>query len=230
MKQIIKHKWNVSLNEAKEIQCFLKERLRIQPLKKKIHTVCGIDTAFDNRNFKCFTAAVLLSYPEMEILEELYIIDKFTFPYIPGYLTFREGPSIIKALKRLKTKPDILMFDGQGIAHPIQMGIASHIGILFDIPSIGCAKSRLYGKFNEMGKEMGDFSFLFDKINRKIGTVLRTRKSVKPVFVSPGHLIDIKNSMKLVLSSAIKYRLPEPTRLADKLSKKAKKLSLSSVI
>jgi len=224
MQQKIKHNWNVHLCAARKIQDNLKEKTKIQPLTKEIHTVCGIDTAFDIKESLCFTAVVLLAYPEMEIVEEFYVVDSLQFPYIPGYLTFREGPSIVKALKKLASKPDILMFDGQGIAHPRQMGIATHIGVLFDIPSIGSAKSRLCGCYIPPGTKKGDYSPLFDKKHKKIGIVLRTRDNVKPVFVSPGHLIDIETSMEIVLKSTIKYRLPEPTRLADKLSKKAKKL------
>jgi deoxyribonuclease V len=224
MQQEIEHKWVVSLSEAKKIQNKLKERIKIQPLKKEVHTICGVDTAFDNNNNLSFTALVLVSYPEIEILEEMYVVDKIQLSYIPGFLSFREGPSIVKALNRLTTQPDILMFDGQGIAHPRNMGIATHIGILFNIPSIGCAKSKLYGNYNQVGKKKGDFSYLVSKDCNKIGVVLRTRDNVKPVFVSPGHLIDVKDSKKFVLGSAVKYKLPEPTRLADKLSKKAKKL------
>lgn len=224
MQQKIDHKWNITLKEAKQIQNSLKERVRIQPLKKKIHTVCGIDSAFEKKKDLCFTAAVLISFPEMETLEELYVVDKLQTPYIPGFLSFREGPSIIKVLNRLTSIPDLLMLDGQGIAHPRMLGIATHIGVLFDIPAIGCAKSRLLGTYDEVGKKRGDFSFLLAKKNKRIGVVLRTRDNVKPLFVSPGHLIDIKASMELVLDTAKKFRLPEPTRLADKLSKKAKKL------
>lgn len=224
MQQEIEHKWIVNLSEAKDIQNKLKNNIRIQPLKKEIHTICGVDTAFDNKKKLCFTALVLVSYPEIEILEEMYVVGRIQLPYIPGFLSFREGPSIVKALHRLTVQPDILMFDGQGIAHPRSMGIATHIGILFNIPSIGCAKSKLSGTYDQMGKQKGNFSYLFSKGNKKIGVVLRTRDNVKPVFVSPGHLIDVNDSKKYVLCSAVKYKLPEPTRLADKLSKKAKKI------
>lgn len=223
MRQKIEHKWDVSLSKAKEIQNRLKKKVKVQPLKKAIQIIAGIDTAFENKKGLCFTALVLLSYPELAIIEELYVVEKIKFPYIPDYLSFREGPSITKALIRLTMNPDLLMFDGQGIAHPRQMGIASHIGVLFGTPAIGCAKSRLTGKYDEVGRKKGDFSSLFSDKEKKIGVVLRTKENVKPLFVSPGHLIDIKTSMGIVLKTAKKYRLPEPTRLADKLSKKAKK-------
>ncbi len=222
MKQKIKHDWDISLSEAKEIQKELRKKVKIQSLKKQVHTIAGIDTAFEKKKGICFTAVVLLSYSDMEILEKVSVVEKLQIPYIPGYLSFREGPSIIKALGCLKMNPDLLMFDGQGIAHPRMLGIATHIGVLYDISTIGCAKSRLTGTYNKVGRKRGDFSVLLGDKGKRIGVVLRTKEDVKPLFISPGHLIDIKTSMKIVLESAKKYRLPEPTRLADILSKKAK--------
>ena len=222
MKQKIKHDWDISLSEAKEIQKELRKKVKIQSLKKQVHTVAGIDTAFEKKKGVCFTAVVLLSYPDMEILEKVSVVEKLQIPYIPGYLSFREGPSITKALGFLKMNPDLLMFDGQGIAHPRMLGIATHIGVLYNTSTIGCAKSRLTGTYNKVGRKRGDFSFLLGDKGKRIGVVLRTKEDVKPLFISPGHLIDIKTSMKIVLESAKKYRLPEPTRLADILSKKAK--------
>ena len=222
MQQQLKHPWNVSISQARVIQKTLSRKIIIEPLGKSVHTILGIDTAFDNTNNMCFTAAVLLSFPTLKKLEEKYVADKIVFPYIPGFLTFREGPSILKVLGLIKRKPDLLMFDGQGIAHPVKMGIAAHIGVLFNIPSIGCAKSRLFGTYSEVGKKRGDFSYLKDNIGKTIGVVLRTKDNTRPLFVSPGHLLDVKTSMEIILTSTAGYRLPEPTRLADKLSKKAK--------
>ena len=222
MKQKIEHDWDISLSEAKVIQKELRKKIKIQSLKKQVHTIAGIDTAFEKKKGLCFTAVVLLSYPEMETIEELSVVKEIQIPYIPEFLSFREGPSIIKALNRLTVNPDLLMFDGQGITHPRMLGIATHIGVLYDISTIGCAKSRLTGTYNKVGRKRGDFSFLLGDKAKRIGVVLRTKEDVKPLFISPGHLIDIKTSMKIVLESAKKYRLPEPTRLADILSKKAK--------
>ena len=225
MQQQLKHPWNVGISQARIIQKTLREKIIIEPLGKPIHSILGIDTAFDNKNKMCFTAAVLLSFPALQKLEEKYVIDKIVFPYVPGFLTFREGPSISKLLGLIGEKPDLLMFDGQGIAHPLKMGIAAHIGVLFNIPSIGCAKSRLFGTYNEVGNKRGDFSYLKNDNGETIGVVLRTKDNTRPLFVSPGHLIDVKTSMEIVLTSTTGYRLPEPTRLADKLSKKAKCIS-----
>ncbi len=152
-------------------------------------------------------------------LEDVCAISGISFPYIPGFLSFREGPAIIKAVNKLKIKPDLILFDGQGIAHPAGMGIAAHVGVLLKIPAVGCAKSRLIGDYVEPGDVKGQHAQL--KYQGKIvGTVLRTRDNVKPLFVSPGHLIDLKGAVNVVLTCIDKYRIPEPLRRADHLSKK----------
>ncbi len=161
----------------------------------------------------------LYKYPEMVFIEESYVIEKGRFPYIPGFLSFREGPAIIKAISKLKKKPDLIMLDGQGIAHPMNFGIASHIGVITGIPAIGCAKSRLIGEYDEPGLAKGSYSILYYK-EEIIGVVLRTKEGVKPVFVSPGHLINIEDSVKIILNSTKGYRIPEPLRRADILSRR----------
>jgi len=206
--------------EAKNIQLALRQKLKIVPLKKPPRLIAGVDAAFTTK--KVIAAACLYSFPELMPLEDAFAADKISFPYIPGLLSFREGPAIIMAIQKLTSIPDLLLCDGQGIAHPAEMGIASHIGILLDIPSIGCAKSRLVGDYREPGKEKGKTAVLTYH-NKTIGAVLRTRENVKPLFVSPGHLIDQKSAVEIVLRCAGKYRLPEPIRRADALSKKAKK-------
>jgi deoxyribonuclease V len=158
----------------------------------------------------------------MAVIEETYATAKISFPYIPGFLSFREGPAIIKAIRRLKTKPDLILFDGQGIAHPKGMGIASHVGVLLNIPSIGCAKSRLVGDYAEPGRSKGEFSKLTLK-NHTVGAVLRTRDRVRPLFVSPGHLINLEGAIHMVIQCVRKYRIPEPLRRADALSKELRK-------
>jgi deoxyribonuclease V len=224
MEPRIVHSWEVSLQEAKAIQLRLREKVIIKPLKKRIRTIAGLDVAFEKGMQCCYAAAVVFSFPDLERLEELYVVEKMTFPYVPGFLTFREGPAIVKALSRLIIQPDLLMFDGQGIAHPKRFGIASHMGVLYGIPTIGCAKSRLCGIYNPPERRKGSDSYLLSKDSEKLGVVLRTRDDVRPLFVSPGHLIDIQGTRDIVLACAVKYRLPEPTRIADKLSRKAKKL------
>jgi len=155
-------------------------------------------------------------------LEDTCAVTDMTFPYIPGFLSFREGPAIIEALHMLKIKPHVILFDGQGIAHPKRMGIASHIGVILNIPTIGCAKSRLVGEYKEPGTSKGKISSL--KYQGKIvGAVVRTKDDIRPLFVSPGHLIDLKSSIEIVLGCTTKYRISELLRRADFLSKKIKR-------
>ncbi|MBE0425088.1 MAG: endonuclease V [Nitrospirae bacterium] len=211
--------WPDSIENAKKIQTKLKDKVKIVPFRKKPKYIAGVDAAFcDN---KVLGISCLYKYPEITLTEYAFGIKEASLPYIPGYLSFREGPAIIEALKKLKFKPDVVLFDGQGIAHPMGLGIASHIGVIIKTPTIGCAKSRLVGEYNEPGCKKGVWSPL--KYNGKtVGAVLRTRDNVRPVFVSPGHLIDLKTSIEMVLSCTGKYRIPEPLRRADTLSREVK--------
>jgi deoxyribonuclease V len=209
-------KWPVNINEARELQCALRKKIKINPLGKQPEYIAGVDAAFSGG--QVIGTACLYRYPELILLEETYATACLAFPYVPGYLSFREGPAVIKALKTLKTGPDLILFDGQGIAHPAGMGIATHIGMLLRTPAIGCAKSRLVGNYKEPGITKGSFSYLRIR-DRIIGAVVRTRENVKPVFVSPGHMIDLKDSIDIVLHCTGRYRIPEPLREADRLSK-----------
>lgn len=203
----------------KEFQTLLAGKIRIVPLEKEPRHVAGVDAAFiDGR---VISAVCVYKYPEMTLVEEGHCVREARFPYIPGFLSFREGPSIIDALRTLKTSPDCVIFDGQGIAHPRGLGIASCVGVLLDVPAIGCAKSRLIGTFSEPGAKRGSWSPLKHK-GRTIGAVLRTRDSVKPLFVSPGHRIDLEGSIEVVMACSGRYRLIEPIRRADTLSKRLK--------
>jgi deoxyribonuclease V len=211
--------WPKDIHGAWSVQEKLRERVKITPLKKAPSLVAGVDAAFlDN---KAIASACLYSYPSVEVVDTAFEEKKLTFPYIPGFLTFREGPAIVSALKKLKKRPDILLVDGQGIAHPRGIGIASHLGVILDMPSIGCAKSRLVGEYAEPDSEKGDWSYLWYN-DRIVGAVLRTRSGVRPLFVSPGHRIDLTGSITIVLNCARKYRIPEPLRKADILSRKLK--------
>jgi deoxyribonuclease V len=212
-------KYPADYEEAKRIQLALRPKLKTIPLTKPPRLIAGVDAAFTEK--KIIAAACLYTFPELIPIEDAFATENISFPYIPGLLSFREGPAIIRAIQKLTSKPDLLLCDGQGIAHPSEMGIASHIGILLDIPSIGCAKSRLVGDYKEPGTEKGRAAVLAYH-NRTVGTVLRTRENVKPVFVSPGHLIDQKWAVNIVLNCVGKYRLPEPIRRADALSKRVK--------
>jgi deoxyribonuclease V len=179
-------------------------------------TVAGADIGY--RNDTACAAVVVMNLTDLKILEEAVATLPVQFPYVPGLLSFREGPVIIAALGKLKMRPDLLMIDGQGIAHPRRFGVASHIGVLLDIPTIGCAKTRLVGDYEPPQSAAGSTSFLTDA-NEIIGAAVRTRTDVKPVFVSIGHLVDLSESIRVVLKTCRGYRLPEPLRRADHLSR-----------
>jgi deoxyribonuclease V len=157
-----------------------------------------------------------MKYPELEIKQTITSVVKTTFPYVPGLLSFREGPVILKCVKKLKLEPDLFIFDGQGLAHPRKAGLATHMGVILNKPSIGSAKSHLYGSYSEPKKKKGDYSIVKDRDGSPIGAVLRTREAVKPVFVSPGHLTDIRSSVKIILACSPKYKIPEPIRAAHR--------------
>ena len=218
-------KWTNNISSAQALQNKLRERIRIDPLRKRPSYIAGVDAAFIGN--KVVAVACLFSYPGIEPLEDADAIEASSFPYVPGFLAFREGPALITALKRLTRRPNLLLVDGHGIAHPRGLGIASHLGILLDIPTIGCAKSRLVGEYAQVDQNKGSWSQLTYN-GEAVGAVLRTRSHVKPVFVSVGHKIDIAGSIKIVLNCSIKFRIPEPLRRADMLSKQLKSEAKSS--
>ena len=234
------HSWNLSYSDAIELQKRLAPQVQLTPLKNKAKLIAGIDCAFSKDGKKIIAVTVVLRPPELEIVEVKSAVRKVAFPYIPGLLSFREAPVCIAAVEKLNSRPDIFIIDGQGIAHPRRLGLAAHLGLFFDKPTIGCAKSRLTGTFEDPPLEKGKYSLLKDKRNIKrgtsheslrrmpygratsdetIGAVVRTRTNVKPVFVSVGNRCTLKDAIGITLDCAIKYRLPEPTRLADKLVK-----------
>ncbi len=220
------HNWNLSYSQARECQRSLASKVRFTPLKKPLELIAGIDCAFSKDGGKIIAAVVVLKPPDFALIETVSAVRKVTFPYIPGLLSFREAPVCIAAVEKLKSKPDIFMIDGQGIAHPRRLGLAAHLGLFFDRPTIGCAKSRLIGAYEEPGRRKGAHALLKDKrstLNRQsetIGAVLRTRTNVKPVFVSVGNKCLLKDAIETTLACAVKYRLPEPTRLAHQLVSK----------
>ena len=215
MNQSLAHKWDISPKEAVQLQKELATRVITEWPEPEVSTVAGVDTSY--RKGRARAAVVVLTYPELELVEQVAADRKVEFPYVPGLLSFREGPAVMDALNTLKRKPDLLIFDGQGIAHPRRFGIASHVGVLVGIPSIGCAKSRLVGEYEEPGENRGSCSLLTHK-GDTIGAVVRTRSKVKPLFISPGHLIGLGESIRFVLDCCRRYRLPETTRRADKLA------------
>ena len=209
------HRWDVSYKEAVGIQRKLKERLVIhdRDFPEQITIIAGADLSYSRHSDLFFAAVILLEYPTMAVVEEACFIERVSFPYIPGLLSFREGPAVLKAFENLHNIPDAVIFDGQGIAHPRGIGLASHMGLFLDIPAIGCAKKRLVGEYGEVGHEVGNYANLMldDQV---VGAVVRTKKKVKPIFISPGHKISPRKAMDLVLSCCRGYRLPEPVRMA----------------
>ena len=218
MMQKIEHPWNLLPKEAIDLQKRLSRNvIRKSTIKTNaVRKVAGIDTAY-RKGVAC-AAAVVLQFEDMGTLEFKTAARPIGFPYVPGLLSFREGPAILAALDKLKSTPDLLIFDGQGVAHPRRLGIASHIGLLVDIPSIGCAKSKLLGHYEEPGIKRGSFSYLTYQ-DETIGAVVRTRTQVKPLYISIGHRVNLRQSIKFVLHCCKGYRLPETTRQADKLSR-----------
>jgi len=202
------HPWNISIEKAKEIQLKLRKKVHFIPLRK-IRTVAAVDVSFIKKT--AIGVAAVFSCPDLELIEERIFVSKPKFPYVPGYLTFREGPIMLGALAKLKKVPDVILFDGQGIAHPRGMGEAAHLGVLLDRPSIGCAKSRLIGEYSDPGKKKGSFSKIYLD-GRVIGAAVRTRDGVKPIFVSVGHKMDLRSALKVVLSCSTWYRIPDPLR------------------
>ncbi len=223
------HSWNMPYSQAAKLQKRLAGKVRFVPLKKHPKLITGIDCAFSKDGKKIIAAVVVLKPPEFTPVETASALRKVTFPYIPGLLSFREAPVCIAAVEKLKTRPDVFIIDGQGIAHPRRLGLAVHLGLFFDKPTIGCAKSRLIGFFEGPPSEKGAYSLLKDKKGVKydaqyetIGAVVRTRTNVKPLFVSVGNKCLLKDAIKITLRCATKYRLPEPTRLAHQLVGKLK--------
>lgn len=184
--------------------------------------IAGADVSYDKKHDQFFAGVIVFELCTMHKIEEATASGRVDFPYIPGLLSFRESPILIRAFTKIKSEPDIIMLDAQGIAHPRGIGLASHIGLLFDKPSIGCAKTRLIGEYDEVNNEVGAYSPLIVK-ERQVGAVLRTKKNVKPVYVSPGHMMDVATSITIVLKSCCGYRIPETTRQAHNLVTKIKK-------
>ncbi len=215
-----------SYKDAVRIQERLKERLILEDKTGGVRLVAGADVSYDKGSDNFHAAAVVLKFPEMETIEEANASGKAPFPYIPGLLAFREGPIILRALKKLKNRPDVILIDGHGIAHPRGFGIASHIGVLTGIPTVGCAKTVLVGEFKEPGTRRGSKSPLFYK-GAEVGRALRTKEKVKPVFVSAGHMVSLDRACEIALECCTKYRLPEPTRMAHILVNKVRKEALT---
>ena len=215
MRAMTQHRWDVTPQEAITIQQRLRSLVVTENRLGTVRMVAGVDVGF--RGEVAQAAVVVLRYPELEPVDYVLSQRPVTFPYVPGLLAFREGPVVMAALERLRTDPDLLIFDGQGLAHPRRMGIATHIGVLVDKPSIGCAKSRLCGEHHQPAEARGSTVRLTDG-DEVIGIVVRTRDGVKPVYVSIGHKVDLEAAVAYVLGCCRKYRLPEPIRYAHRVA------------
>jgi deoxyribonuclease V len=207
------HHWDVSPREASLIQKKLAPRVERDRPVRKVRLVAGADVSYDRFSDVIYAAVVVVRLPDLAVVERRGAVRETKFPYVPGFLSFREAPSILDAWELLESRPDVLMLDGQGIAHPRRMGVACHVGLWLDLPTIGCAKSRLIGQYEAPAKEPGSRTPLEDR-GEIVGAVLRTKHAVAPLFVSPGHRIDTESAVRVVLSCCAGYRLPEPTRQA----------------
>jgi deoxyribonuclease V len=212
------HDWNLKPDAAIKLQRQLAQRIIREDQLGQVRYIAGVDMAINEENGKARAAVVLLTYPSLEIQERHIYEEPLRMPYIPGLLSFREAPAVLGAFARLLQQPDLVMVDGQGIAHPRRLGIASHLGLWLDLPTIGCGKSILTGHYQGLSEEAGTWVPLLDN-GETIGAVVRTRTHVKPIIVSLGHRISLATSIHYVLACCRGYRLPEPTRQADKLSK-----------
>jgi deoxyribonuclease V len=207
------HGWQISIAEAKQLQIELAGQISRRSETIKPRFVVGVDISAPDSRDIARAAAVIISYPEMQVAEIKTAEDKLNFPYIPGLLSFREAPLILDAFRKLSINPDLVMVDGQGIAHPRRLGIASHLGLLLDMPSIGCAKSRLCGTHSPVLAEIGDYTELTDN-GEIIGVALRSKAGANPIYISIGHRIDLPTAIHWVSECCRGYRLPEPSRLA----------------
>ena len=213
MKYRTLQRWNPTPAGAIEIQRNLRGRIRLAPLRAAPRLVAGADASYRERGGLFFATVVVFSLRPWRLVERAAAWGRVSFPYIPGLLSFREAPILLRAFAKLGARPDVVIFDSQGIAHPRGMGLAAHMGLLLGTPSIGCAKSPLIGAFREPDPAAGSRAPLLLE-GRRVGTVLRTRRGVKPVFVSPGHLIDHRWAARVVMRCVRGFRLPEPTRQA----------------
>ena len=211
------HPWNLTPLEAIQLQQKLRGKINTVDRLGPVTRVAGIDAGFEEQGTVTRAAVAILSYPQLELLETAIARRPTSFPYVPGLLSFREIPAVLDALEKLATPPDLLLCDGQGIAHPRRFGIACHLGLLTDIPAIGVAKTRLWGTHGKVPEEKGGWTPLWEN-GAIIGAVLRTRGKVKPLYISAGHRISLETAIRYVLACVTRYRLPETTRHAHRLA------------
>lgn len=215
------HEWPTNPNDAIKIQHELRSKVVVESSFENVELITALDTAYNNEYNRLYAAAVTMSYSELSCIERSVAEMEAHFPYVPALMAFREGPVILKALSRLQTKPDIIVYPGHGIAHPRSLGMASHLGLITGIPSIGCARKKLIGDYRMPSREKGSCASLFLS-NVEVGLVYRSKDNVRPVFVTPGHMCSIRDAIDIVIHCLTEYRMPEPLRLAHLYANKYK--------
>lgn len=218
MRPIINHRWDIEPSDALSLQQELAAKVINEDQFKEINVVAGVDVAYDKHSDKIVAAVVVIDARTLDVIETVTAEDKACFPYIPGLFSFRELPPLVKAFEKLRNTPDLVVCDGQGYAHPRRFGMACHLGVIFDLPSIGCAKTRLLGVHTELDAKRGSIQPLIDQ-GKAVGNALRTQNQINPVYVSIGHRISLPTACDWVLKLSPKYRLPETTRKADQAVK-----------
>lgn len=211
------HDWNLEPAAARALQTEVARKVVVRDTLGEVRHIGGVDVGFEDGGQTTRAALVVLTFPELEVVERQLARVPTSFPYVPGLLSFREIPAILQAFEQLVQIPDLLMCDGQGVAHPRRLGIASHLGVWLDLPTIGVAKKRLTGWHDEVADVKGATTALLDK-GQRIGTVLRSRVAVKPLYISPGHRVSQESAVRWVMQCLTRYRLPEPTRQAHRLA------------
>jgi len=212
-----RHSWALTVNEAIAVQEQLRAEVLTTDLLEPVQYVAGVDMGFEANGTISRAAVAVLSFPDLQLQESAIARRPTSFPYIPGFLSFREIPAVLDALEKISITPNLILCDGQGLAHPRRFGIACHLGVIIDLPTIGVAKSLLVGKYQEVSEQRGNWQPLIDR-GETIGAVLRTRSKTKPLYISSGHRVSLPTAIDYVLRCTPKYRLPEITRIADKLA------------
>lgn len=207
------HSWDLTPRAAVALQRVLAGRVQTRPPLEHCDLVAGADVSYERFSNVFYAGVVVLRMSDLSVVEKQGVVHETSFPYIPGLLSFREAPVLLQAFAKVKSEPGVVLFDGQGIAHPRRLGLASHVGLWLERPCLGCAKSLLVGRFREPGRKAGSLSPLVDQ-EEVVGSVVRTKTGVKPVFVSAGQRIDLASAVRIVLETCRGYRLPEPTRQA----------------
>lgn len=220
------HAWDLSPKEAIELQRELAQHVQLKPLPEHFEVLGAADIGYVARTNQLVAAMLTFTWPDLQLIETSHVVSPILFPYIPGLLSFREVPPLLEAHRRLKRPPDILLCDGQGIAHPRKLGLASHLGLCLGIPAVGCAKKRLCGEHASLDFYRGSYTPLILR-EEVVGYVFRSRDGVKPIYISPGHLADLESSREIVQHCLGRYRIPEPLRQAHNLATQLRRQILS---